>query len=144
MAVDQKSASEVDSLAFEIYSKRMAHPGPKRAASFEALEAFKQAEEFIAVRAQVKSGALKTEEPEGPQLAACYAPNLKRTSPYNLVSFKWGSIDRVNRVLSWLEKNPTLDDAEDLVHRFNSQFPELGWTLAEVSVARTIFPAYKS
>jgi hypothetical protein len=143
MAVEQKTNSEIDSLAFEIYSKRMAQPGPKRLASHEALEAFKQAEEFVAVRAKVKSGALKTEEPDGPQLAGFCAPNLKRTNPHNLVSQRFGNLQRVETIYTWLSRNPTPEnDPEDLVHRFNHQYPDLGWTLPEINVARIIFPAY--
>lgn len=143
MPVDNKpSSTELDDLAFQLYSQRMAAQIGRRSGEPEAIESYRHAEAFVAVRQKVRSGALKVAEPEGPKLAPFRAPNLKRTHPHNLVSEVDGDLERVNRIKQWLDKNPTPErDPEDLLKRLNREF-SVDWDLPAVNVARVIFPAY--
>ncbi len=133
---------EVDELAFQIFAQRMASLPGKRGGEPEALDAFRQAEAFLAVRGRVRSGEAK-KAAEEPVLADCCAPNLRRTHPHNLVSQRLGDLAKVNRVKQWLDRNPTPErDADELAHRLNREFPDLNWDLPTINVARAIFPAY--
>lgn len=144
--------TELDTLAFELFKQRASNL--RQASEFEAIQAYKQAETFLAVRAKVQSGELTPAEPEGPQLADCCCPNLPRTHPYNLVARLHtdrkgvetpGDLGKVNRVKKWLDKNPTPEtDPENLVARLNREFPELGWDLPTINTARTILPSYSA
>ena len=134
---------ELDSLAFDIFARRIAAQPINRNAEHEALEAYRKAEAFITVRDSVRSGALVPAKLSGPQLCDCSAPNLKRTHPHNLVSQAFGDLAKVNRIKAWLDKNPTPEsDPSELVVKCNREFPELGWDLPAVNTARAVFPAY--
>src|SRR5205823_2384604 len=109
-----------------------------------ALDSFRAAEAFLAVRKRVKAGELKAKEPDGPQLANVCCPNLRRTSPHNLVSQRFGDLTRVNRIKKWLDANPTPEnDPDELVAKLNREFSDLGWTMPEINVARAVFGAYE-
>ena len=134
---------ELDSLAFDIYARRMASQPILRNAEQEALEAYRKAEAFLVVRENVRSGALSPAKQSGPALSDCSAPNLKRTHPHNLVSQAFGNLERVNRIKKWLDANPTPEgDPAELTVKLNREFPELGWDMPTVNTARAIFPAY--
>ncbi len=132
---------ELDTMAFEIFSKRVAASPAKRGGEREAMDAYRCAEAFLAARDKVRSGELR-EKPVD-LLADCHAPNLKRTHPHNLVSKAQGNLERVNRIRKWLDSNPTpADEPDQLLARLNREFPDLGWDLPTVNVARAIFPQY--
>ena len=144
---------DLDDLAFQIFSQSVASHAAKRGGEREAIESYRKAESFLAIRRRVKSGELKPKEPDGPQLADCCAPNLPRTHPHNLVARQFtdrktgaviaGDIARVNRIKQWLDRNPTPEtNPDELVHRLGREFPDLNWTLVEINTARAIFPAY--
>lgn len=143
---------ELDALAFEIYSKRVASHPVKGGGERDALDSYRKAEAFLAVRKKVRAGETKTKELDGPELCDCCAPNLPRNHPHNLVAKLYtdrkgtkipGDITKVNRILAWLNKNPTPEsDPEELVSRINREFPDLDWKEAEINTARAIFPSY--
>lgn len=142
--------AELDELAFRIYSQKAASHSARRGGDREAIDAYKQAEAFLAVRAKVRAGEMKTVSAAEDLLADCSAPNLPETHPLNLVSRRFGDIAKVRRINDWLEKNPTPErDTEELVSRFRRAFPEVNWSapshgeaLAVINVARAVFPVY--
>lgn len=148
----KEQSSELDELAFEIYSKRVAAHPVKGGGERDALDSYRKAEAFLAVRKRVRAGETKVKEPDGPELCDCCAPNLPRNHPHNLVAKVFtdrkgtkipGDLAKVNRIAAWLNKNPTPEsDPEELVSRINHEFPELDWTQTEINTARAVFPAY--
>lgn len=146
MASETKTATamdDLDDLAFQLFTARAAaHPG-QRTGERDAIQAYREAEAFLAVRKKLKAGELKATVPEGPQLADCSAPNQKRTHPHNLVSQRFGDLAKVNRIKQWLDRNPTPEnEPEQLLQKLSHEFPDLGWDMPTVNVARAIFPAY--
>lgn len=142
---------DLDALAFQLFSDRAAASG--RGGEPEALDSYRKAENFIAVRRRVRAGELKSQAPTGPQLADCCAPNLPRTHPLNLVAAQYtdrrtgmtvaGDLAKVNRIKVWLDRNPTPEkDAEELPGRLAKEFPDLNWDLPTLNVARAVFPAH--
>lgn len=148
MATPEKTVqadTELHELAFQIYCHRVAAQPINRAGAQIALDAFRKAEEFIAMRDQIESGEVSTAKPTESPLADCCAPNLPRTHPHNLVSQRFGDVNRVKRINDWFAKNPApvqRDDEPQYVDRVRTMFPELGWDMPTINVARVIFPAY--
>lgn len=142
----QTGQSEVDELAFRIFSHRIANLYGRRGNEQLAVDAYRKAEAFLAVRDKVRKGELEIDKPDGPVLSDCCAPNLKPTHPFNLVSQRMGSLPKVRLILTWIEtyrKNCKPDTPpEELLVKLNREFPELGWDESAVNTARNIFPAY--
>jgi hypothetical protein len=143
--------SELDSLAFEIFSKRVAmgQGAGKQGGERIAERSFREAETFLAVRARVHAGDidLKPASAKGAIMADCCAPNLPRTHPHNLVSARLGDLTKVKRILSWLRANPLSDRDnpaadQERCESLNRSFPELNWNTVSMHVAEAIFPAY--
>lgn len=140
---DTKPNIELDSFAFEIFKEAVAKSPASRGGEQQARAAYVKAEAFMAVRDKVRAGELKAVKPDGPVLADCCAPNLKRTHPFNLVSQRFGSLEKVNRIAAFLDKNPTPEgEPDELIAKVNREFPDLSWDLPAINTARTIFPAY--
>jgi hypothetical protein len=97
--------SELDELAFRIFERRVAQMGGRRGGEKLAVECYREAEEFLAVKK--RGGEPTKKDAEDSLLADCCAPNLRRTHPHNLVSRRMGDINKVNRNKVWLYKNPT-------------------------------------
>ena len=143
---------ELETMAFDLYAKRVATLPPGRNGERDVIESFARAEEFLAVRKKVRSGEVKAKGPTGPQLSDCCAPNLPRSHPINLVAQTFtdrkGSqvpcdLAKINRIAKFLAVNPTPEkDPDELVVKLNREFPELGWTLPEINTARAIMHAY--
>lgn len=146
MPADPKAQdTELDDLAFKIYAERVAAHPTRRSGETEAIDSYRQAEAFIAVRRRVKAGELKTTPVTGPQLADCWCPNIPRTHPYNLVSQQQGDLSKVNRIKRFLDVNPTPEnDPAPLVAKVNREFGDLNWDLPTINLARTIFPSFTS
>lgn len=152
----QDQQSELEALAFEIYSKRVAIGPTKRSGEEEAVDAYRKADAFLSVRKKIRAGELKPKPSESSQLANCCAPNLPRSHPLNLVAQTYtdrkvggaqsqGDINKVRRIYAWLEKNPEQPNNPDaIVPRLNREFPDLSWTAHEIATAREVFPAYCS
>ncbi len=145
MANEKENApakNEVDAMAFEIFKDRVAG-GMKRQPEQEAILAFKLAEAFVRTRNSIARGDVKTSEPEGIRLAEVSCPNQKRTHPINLVSQRYGNLDRAQKINAWLAKHPTPEsEPEELVHSLNKEFPDLSWDLPQINTARAVLPAY--
>ena len=143
MAEKQAGASELDALAFELFkSAAAAHP-VKRGGQNVAVDAYRKAEAFLAVRDRIRAGELAPQEPGGPKLADCCAPNLRRTHPHNLVSQRLGDLAKVHRIKQWLDRNPTQEsDPAELVAKLAREFPDLDWDMPTINTARAVFPAY--
>ncbi len=140
--LDSLHDSELDDLAFAIYRERV---GKFLHSAGEplAIDSYRKAEEFLRVRDAMRAGELTTKKPTGPQLSEVSAPNLKPTHPHNLVSQRFGDLQRVNRIKQWLDKNPTPEaDPQELTSKFNREFGDLGWATQDIALARTIFPEY--
>lgn len=161
MANENKPATpnadaELDDLAFKIFSQAVATAPGRRGGEREALESYRLAEAFLAVRRKVKSGEAKPKPKDGPELASCSAPNLPRYHPHNLVARQvtlrvkgaptgtyQGDLAKVQKINEWLDRNPTPEQSpEELVPRLANAFPELAWDLETINLARAIFPAY--
>lgn len=141
MANETKPNTELDELAFEIYSKRVA--ASNRSGEQLAVASYRDAEAFLAVRAKARNGSLESKTADESGLCEVSAPNLKRTHAHNLVSQRFGDLAKVNRIKVWLDRNPTPESDEgELVAKLNREFPELSWDLPTVNTARAIFPAY--
>jgi len=147
----QPAHPDLEGLAFDLFRQRVGVTG--RATEYEALQAYRHAETFLAVREQVRAGALTPAGPEGLQLDSACSPNLPPTHPYNLVAKVHtdrktgvqtpGDLGRVAKIKAWLDKNPTPENNPDeLVSRLNRQFHGLGWDLPTINTARAILPAY--
>lgn len=144
-----KTSSELDDLAFRIYSERVA---AGRGGEAVAIDSYRKATDFVTVRDKMRTGQLSAAKPEGVQLAECCAPNLDRNHPLNLVAKVFtdrkgasfpGDISKVRRINKWLSENPTPEsDPEELVPRLSQSFPELGWNLPTINTARAVFPNY--
>lgn len=140
---NEKNSVELDQFAFEIFKQAVASSPVKRGGEQQAIASYEKAEAFLAVRDRVRSGTLKPEQPKGPRLAPFSAPNMSKTHPHNLVSERFGSLERVAKINKWLEANPTPErDPEDLVPQVNRAFGDLNWDLPALNTARVIFPAY--
>lgn len=139
----EKQTTELDQLAFEIFTQMVAKSPINRGGEQQAKAAYVKAEAFLSVRDRVRAGDMKPVKQEGPVLADYFCPNLKRTHPYNLVSQKMGDLNKVNRIAKFLEANPTPEsDPQELVDRINREFPDLEWDMPKINTARTIFPEY--
>ncbi len=139
---DEKN-TELDELAFEIYSKRVATHASVKASEAEAVDAYRKAEAFVAVKKKVRAGGVKPLTTTEAQGADCRAPKLRDTHPINLVSREVGNLPRVEQIKKWLDQNPTPEtNPEELIHRLNRAFNDLGWDMPTINVARQIFPAY--
>lgn len=140
---NEKPNTELDEFAFEIFKQAVARSPVNRGGEQQARAAYQKAEAFLAVRERVRAGDLKAVKQEGPVLTDCWAPNLKRSHPHNLVSQKLGDLNKVNRIAKFLEQNPTPEsDPDELVSRVNREFPDLGWDLPTINTARVVFPEY--
>lgn len=143
-----QSSSERDELAFKIYAQRVAVAGVRFNGEREALDSFQRAQAFMDARDKVRSGALNVKPPTGPQLCNCSAPNLEPTHPHNLVSQRFGDLEKVNRIKKWLDAHPTPEDATELVNQIAKDFPDLRshkgerWDLPTINVARILFHDY--
>lgn len=135
-------SDDLDQMAFQLYCERIAAHPYQRGGEQIAIEAYKKAEVFLAVRRKFKAGELK-QQAEKSSLADCFAPNLRRTHPINLVSQKFGSLERTRRIGKWLAENPTPErEPEELVNRLNQEFSDLGWDLPTINVARAVFASH--
>lgn len=145
-AVTGNGTDELDDLAFRIYAERLAAHPSRRSGEAEAIDSYRQAEVFLGVRRRIKAGELKP-APAGAAslLADCWAPNLPRTHPYNLVSQQQGDLTKVSRIKRFLDANPTPEnDPAPLIVKINRDFADLNlnWDLPTINLARAILPAH--
>ena len=121
-------ADAVQQVALQLFAERS---GRGKAAPREiALQAFRDAKVFTEVSALYRDDNLPVAAAEDPR-AICFAPNLKKTHPYNLVSRQHGDLNRVARIYAQLEANQSLETLE-----------ELEWDAPTTTLARTLFPSY--
>lgn len=140
----EKPNAELEAMAFEIFKQAVANSPANRGGEQQAISAFKKAEMFLAVRDKVRNGELSTTKPTGPQLADCCCPNQHKLHPHNLVSQRFGDLNKVNRIAAFLARNPPSQDRPetDIAEAVNREFSDLSWKDSEVKIARAIFPAY--
>lgn len=122
-------AAELRDYAAELFARRTANGVRGTLVEKVATDCFKDARIFLQVAAKVASGEISSEPAPANPLSEVSAPNLKATHPHNMVSQRFGSLERVARVYEQLSANPALQE-----------LPELDWREAEVSLARLIFP----
>jgi hypothetical protein len=157
MASEPKAAAaqaNLDELAFEIYSKAVAAAPMQVGGERIALDAYRKAEAFIAVREKIAAGELDTSAAEASPFADCSLPNQPSTHPLNLVAKEHvnrktgvktpGDLQKVNRIKKFLDMNPVPDSEheEEFLRRLNSEFKDLHWDMPTTNVARAVFPAY--
>ena len=121
--------ADVTRVALQLFAERSAR-APGRAVEQVAIQCFRDAEAFAKVQADYAANGLGADPAESP-LADCFAPNLKRTHPHNLVSREWGDLNRVRQIGKLLTEKPNLETYE-----------ELDWDVPTTRLARTIFPHY--
>lgn len=137
MAKDEKPVAianpELQQRAFELFTARRAAIGLQVDAVELAKACYRDARSFLEVSSKVDAGEISIDLPKGPQLSDCCAPNLKPTHPINLVSQRFGSLQRVRDVFERLDRDPTMDS-----------LPEYEWGPVEVNCARSLLPSFVS
>ena len=123
----------IEQRAFELFTARRAQLGLRGAAEQIAAECYRDAEAFFSVADRVRAGEAPAAKPAGPQLADCCAPNLKPTHPVNMVSQRFGTLERIQEIHTRLQADEKIDS-----------LPEYEWGLSEIHTARTLFPAFVS
>lgn len=127
-ATAASDADAVQQVALQLFAERS---GRGKADPREiALQAFRDAKVFTEVSELYLADNLPVAAAEDPR-AICFAPNLKKTHPYNLVSRQHGDLNRVARIYAQLEANQNLETLE-----------ELEWDAPTTTLARTLFPSY--
>ena len=118
----------VEQVALQLFAERS---GRGKADPREiALQAFRDATVFTQVSALYRENKMPVAAAEDPR-AICFAPNLKKTHPYNLVSRQHGNLNRVAEIFAELDKDKSRE-----------RYEELEWDEPTTSLARTLFPAY--
>lgn len=124
-------SSQIEEKAFHLFAARTAVGFAKRGVEQIAMNCFRDAESFLTVAKNIRSGELSVKPLVGKQLATVSAPNLKPTHPLNMVSQRFGNINRVKKIYEQLMAEPTLEKIE-----------EFDWGKPEIETARLIFPTY--
>ncbi len=99
----------------------------------DAVAAFKEARAFLDVRADFESGKLDARPSNEPELSDVSCPNERKTHPHNMVSKRFGDLNRVKKILDELKSNPTIQAYSG---------GEIEWTPGQTDLARLIFPTY--
>jgi hypothetical protein len=121
--------AELRDYAAELFARRTANGIRGIQVEKVAIDCFEHAQIFLSVADRVASGEISSAPtPPNPLNEAC-APNLKKTHPHNLVSQRFGNINRVKAIMDKLQQNPTLTELEDLE-----------WKEQEIVLAKLIFP----
>lgn len=152
MAETKAEMSELDDLAFQIFSQRAT--SGKRSGEREARNAYAQAQAFLDTREKIKSGKY-SKVPDKQRMADCCAPNLGRFHPLNLVAETFtdrvsgkqmpGDLALVKRVNNWLNTHMKPDlNQEEFLATFRAEFQDLKWDMPTVNVARAVFPAFSN
>lgn len=142
--IDEKEQAEMDKLAFELYGKRVASHRLDMAEA-TLLDCYRKAALFIKVRQRIRTEGISLAVPDEPEGADCRAPNLRPTHPYNLVAQVGGDLSKANRIKKFLDVNPTPagdNGPEELLTKLNRTFPDLGWDMPTVNVARALLPVH--
>lgn len=131
----------LESVALELFSSvisRGVHPSSYRKAG---VQCFQAADEFLQTSAAIRDGGPITPQvPGGIQLDFASAPNLPKSHPQNLISQRFGSRERVQKVYDRIKgielSNPQAETKID--------DSELGinWDRPEIALAQTLFPQY--
>ena len=142
MAEPNLKDTELDTVALDIYIARSGMHSPAQAEAV-VVDSYRKASAFLAVKKKLREKGIDAAIPPEPEGADCRAPNLKPMHVHNLVARNGGNLPLVNRIKKWLDANPTPErDPEELLNKLNRAFPELGWDLPTVNVARQVFPVY--
>ena len=124
-------SSQIEDKAFHLFAARTAMGYAKRGVDQLALNCFRDAEAFLNVAKKIRTGEATVKAPVGKQLATASAPNLKPTHPLNMVSQRFGDINRVKKIYDQLLASPSMEKLE-----------EFDWGKQEVETARLVFPTY--
>ncbi len=124
-------SNELKRVSIELFAASFAMAGGRINAEALSDASINAAQVFLARFGQFKAGKVVFDRLED-ALADCHAPNLRQSHPVNLVSRKYGKLDRLAEIWSQLEKLP--ESANEF-----SEFPE--WKRGEITTARTLIPA---
>ncbi len=130
---EDKNAETIERLAFELFTARRASAFSRINAEQAVRESFRDAEAFAGLAKRIRGGE-SNKAPTGVQLSDACAPNLKPTHPVNLISQRFGNLDRVRKIN---------DRLKDEIGR-NEVAAELDWKESEINQAAALFPAYCS
>ncbi len=133
MAKAASDPSEVDELAFRLYSERIAKMPAQVSGEESSRWAYRRAEEFLSVRDKVRAGEELRDE--GPKLSEVSAPNLKPTHPHNIISKRFGDLAKARAAYEFLKKHPHSDEEP-------VTYAPLDWDAATVKLARQVLPHY--
>ena len=122
-----------DEIALELFKGRSRNGLPSELARAVALSCYRDAKMFLQAREEIQSGTVDPFADDKNPLDQAFAPNLPKTSPWNLMSREYGSLQKVQSISRWLNDHPTATEYEDL-----------GWKPAEVRAARDLFPGVLS
>jgi hypothetical protein len=125
------TSDRVEQLATRLFADRTARYPGGQATEAAVLACYRDAEVFLQTLQKIQSGELSAKAPEGPQLADAHCPNLKPTHPLNMVSQRYGNLDRVRELHAKLTADPKIEE-----------LPDMDWDKHAVQTARDVFPAY--
>jgi len=135
-AAPQANAGEMDmsleSVALVLFAERSRHSGGANVKRIATM-CFRDAETFLEVSRGYRPGMAKSAVSD--KRADCFAPNLLKTHPHNLVSRQHGDLKRAQRVYEWLKANP-------LAKTYESDDGLILWKEPEVRLARQLLPEY--
>lgn len=132
MAETKNKNQEIAELGERLFAAKRSMPR-QSGAQQDAVLSLREARIFIDARSDFESGKLDTRTHEGPELSDCSCPNEKKTHPHNLVSKRFGNLERVKKVLAELEADKRIEAYES---------GDISWSVSQTNLARLIFPAY--
>jgi hypothetical protein len=133
MAKDTQTAASVEQLATRLFADRTARNPSGRATEATVLACYRDAETFMQTMAKIQAGELSPVAPVGPQLADASCPNLKPTHPLNMISSRYGNLERVQQLHARLAADPKIDELKE---------GDLDWDKQAVITAREVFPHF--
>lgn len=141
---EQVDQTEVDEFAFRLYAERIAKMPSHANGEAASAWAYAKANDFMAVRARVKSGEAVSVADS--KLSEASAPNLKPTHPHNLVSRRFAAshhggeakvLAMLREINAWLQAHPRSDEAQ-------VAYDKLDWDVPTTNLARVLLPNYVS
>lgn len=137
-AAAQANTGEIDmsleSVALVLFAERSTHSGGANVKRIATI-CFQDAETFLEVSRSYRPGMAKAANND--KRSDCFAPNLLKTHPHNLVSRRHGDLKRAQKVYEWLTANP-------LAKTYESDDGLILWKEPEVRLARQLLPEYCS
>jgi len=124
-------------LSRDLFASVIGHHGGHQAPKGLAARCIHFAEDFIEAEALYRAGVLDPPDDENP-LDTAFAPNMKKTSPVNMMSREYGSVDKLYSILA--EIKGLVKDGWDQVPEDAIVYEPLNWSVRDVRLALHLFP----